>query len=288
MLKVILFSPNGYVGSGIRKKLMQQNDIEILEITRKTNLDIVEGYYDIMIYSASVTSERKADAEQYIRDNALCAVTMTEFCRKHLVKKIIYLSSDEIYGQLCTNQVTEETIMCSPNIYATTKYLAEKVIMDSGIAYYILRLPGVVGGRWGNGFVYRLINAISRNEKVFLYHADNDFNNVVDIDLYSSKYLRIHLFNNVVDIDDLIDFIMILIYEGDYLNSEVFLLGNINKIKLLDMAEYIREIVHSNSEIICMEHCNGRYFTLDVGKAIRYGYHSKSIKQIIDELCQYK
>jgi len=252
MLKVILFSPNGYVGSGIRKKLMNQNDIEILEITRKTNLDIVEGYYDIMIYSASVTSERKADAEQYIRDNALCAVTMTEFCRKHLVKKIIYLSSDEIYGQLCTNQVTEETIMCSPNIYATTKYLAEKVIMDSGIAYYILRLPGVVGGRWGNGFVYRLINAISRNEKVFLYHADNDFNNVVDID------------------------------------SEVFLLGNINKIKLLDMAEYIREIVHSNSEIICMEHCNGRYFTLDVGKAIRYGYHSKSIKQIIDELCQYK
>lgn len=269
MLKVILFSPNGYVGSGIREKLMNQNDIEILEITRKTNLDIVEGDYDIMIYSASVTSERKADAEQYIRDNALCAVTMTEFCRKHLVKKIIYLSSDEIYGHLCTNQVTEETIMCSPNIYATTKYLAEKVIMDSGIGYYILRLPGVVGRRWGNGFVYRLINAISRNEKVFLYHADNDF-------------------NNVVDIDDLIDFIMILIYERDYLNSEVFLLGNINKIKLLDMAEYIHEIVHSSSEIICMEHCNGRYFTLDVGKAIRYGYHSKSIKQIIDELCQYK
>lgn len=114
MLKVILFSPNGYVGSGIREKLMNQNDIEILEITRKTNLDIVEGDYDIMIYSASVTSERKADAEQYIRDNALCAVTMTEFCRKHLVKKIIYLSSDEIYGHLCTNQVTEETIMCSP------------------------------------------------------------------------------------------------------------------------------------------------------------------------------
>lgn len=182
MLKVILFSPKGYVGSYIKKRLDNEEGIELLEITRESNLDGIEGSYDLLIYSASVTSARNADAGKYIRDNALCAVMMVEFCRKHQVKRIIYLSSDEIYGQLYTDQVTETAVMCSPNIYAATKYLAEKVIMESGICYYILRLPGIVGRRWGNCFLHRLIDAVSRNEKVFVYNADKDFNNVVDID----------------------------------------------------------------------------------------------------------
>lgn len=269
MLKVILFSPKGYVGSYIRERLAVHDDIELLEITRKTNIDMVDGYYDIMIYSASITSLRNAEAGQYIRDNALCAVDMVEFCKKRQVKRIIYLSSDEIYGQMCTSQVTEETIMCSPSVYAMTKYLAERVIIDSGIGYYILRLPGIVGREWGSSFIYRLMDAVSKNKKVSLRYADREF-------------------NNVVDIDDLIDFIIRLIYRSDYADSEIFLLGNTEKITLINLVKYICKIFDSHSEIACMEKCSGRYFTLDVGKAVSYGYCSKSIMQIINELSKYK
>lgn len=264
-MKVILFSPNGYVGSNIKERLDNDNDIELTEITRESNLDIIGGSYDILIYSASITSARNADAEQYIKDNALCAVKMVNFCKKHLVKRIIYLSSDEIYGRLWTNQVTELVEMHSPNIYGITKYLAEKVIMESGISYYILRLPGIVGRKWGNNFLYRLIDSISRNETVYVYQADKDF-------------------NNIVEVDDLIDFIIKLMYRKDYLNSEVFLLGNSKMITMRNLADYVKHIYNSRSEIVYAIERGNRYFTLNIQKALKYGYHSKDIKKIIEEL----
>lgn len=269
MRKVILFSPDGYVGGFIWEKLNVENGIELLKITRESRIDFIEGDYDILIYSASVTSARKAAAGQYIRDNALCAVTITEFCRKHSVKRIIYLSSDEIYGQLCVEQVTEDVVMCSPNIYATTKYLAEKVIMESGIGYYILRLPGIVGKRWGCSFLYRLIDAIRKGKSISVYYADKEF-------------------NNVVDIDDLIDFIITLMYRDDYSDSEVFLLGNTYKTSLRELVDYIKGIYASDSEIVSVKEDGERYFTLDVAKAVKYGYQSKDIRKIIDGLCQYR
>lgn len=267
MKKVILFSPNGYVGSIIKEKLGVLENIELFEITRKTQIDLIKGNYDILIYSAAVTSSRTAGAEQYIRDNALCAVTMTEFCAKHFIKKIIYLSTDEIYGQLNDKQVTEDVVMYTPNIYATTKYLAEKVIMESGISYYILRLPGIVGKKWGKSFIYRLIDMVIRNEKIVIYHADRDF-------------------NNVVDVEDLVDFIEKLVLRNDYEQSEVFLLGNMHMISLLELINYIKKVYCSHSKIECIETDDKRYFTLNVEKAVSYGYRSKSISQIIDELYQ--
>lgn len=265
MLKVILFSPNGYIGSHIKERLDGEKAISLLEITRDSNIDLIEGNYDVLVYSASITSVRHADAETYIKDNALCAVTMMRFCKKHSVKRIIYISSDEIYGQLCTDQVTEQAVMHSPNIYAVTKYLAEQVIMESGIHYYILRLPGVVGKRWGNCFLYRLIDTISRNEKISVYNADKDF-------------------NNVVDLDDLADFIVTLIHRKDDTGEEVFLLGNVERISLIEMINYIKQIYGSDSEIDNLEGKVHRYFTLNTDKAVSYGYRSKSIKKIIDEL----
>lgn len=267
MLRIILFSPNGYVGSCIEEKLNNQKGIELFEITRESNIDLMEGNYDILIYSASITSARKADAGEYIRGNALCAVSMAEFCRKHSVKRIIYLSSDEIYGQLYAEQVSEDVIMYAPNIYATTKYLAEKVIMESGIGYYILRLPGIVGRKWGSSFLYRIMDMVSRNEKVSVYHSDKGF-------------------NNVVDIDDLVDFIITLVYRNDYEKSEVFLLGNTCKITLFELIDYIKLMYSSTSEILYFKEGDGRYFTLNVEKAISYGYQSKDIREIINELYQ--
>lgn len=265
MLKVILFSPNGYVGSHIKERLDSEKAISLLEITRDSNIDSIKGNYDLLVYSASITAMRHADAETYIRDNALCAVTMMRFCKKHSVKRIIYISTDEIYGQLCTDQVTEQAVMHAPNIYAVTKYLAEQVIMESGICYYILRLPGVVGKKWGNCFLYRLIDSISRNEKVSVYNADKGF-------------------NNVVDLDDLVDFIVTLIYKKEDTGEEVFTLGNVEKISLIEMINYIKQIYGSDSEINFLEGEVGRYFTLNTDKAVSYGYHSKSIRKIIDEL----
>ena len=134
MNKVVLFSPNGYVGGYIKEKIQSEKNIQLYEITRGSKWEECKENYDTMIYSAAV---RYATAEKYIQDNVVSAISVVNFCREHYIKRIIYLSSDEIYGELNTNVVNEKAIMINPGLYGTTKYLAEKIIMESGMPYYI-------------------------------------------------------------------------------------------------------------------------------------------------------
>lgn len=268
MNKIVLFSPNGYVGSNIKAKISKNDSFKLFEITRDFDWNADMEDMDVFIYSAAITREREERAEVYICDNALTAVKVTEFCQRHHVKRIIYLSSDEIYGKLNTEQVDEKALMVEPNIYAITKYLAERIILDSGIPCFILRLPGIVGKKWGKSFVYRLMDKISQELDIELYNAD--------------KY-----FNNMIDIDDLIGFIELLAGDVNSRCSEIFVLGNTEKIKLGELVEYIKELYCSTSSIIYSDSDCERYFVLDTEKAVAYGYRSKKIMDVIDNLYRY-
>lgn len=267
MRRIILFSPNGYVGGYIREKIMREKELQLFVMTRDSDLTQYKGNYEVMVYSAAITSSRHETVDKYVQDNVVTAVSIIKFCKEHFIKRIIYLSSDEIYGMLNTDVITADAVMVNPNLYAATKYLAEKIIMESGIPYYILRLPGVVGRNWGRNFIYNLMTRISNNENIELYNIDRAF-------------------NNIVDVDDLTKFIAILCSYEDNKENEIFLLGNTEKVELKDIVSYIKSIYHSSSQISSVDADGQRYFTLDVKKAVEYGYSSKKIKTIIDELYQ--
>ncbi len=267
MRKVILFSPNGYIGGFIKERMQEERNIQLYEIVRDSDLEKYEENYDVMVYSAAITSGRRETAEKYVQDNVVAALTMMGFCRKHHVKRVIYLSSDEIYGELNTDVVTEKAVMVNPNLYAATKYLAEKIIMESGMPYYILRLPGVVGKIWGRTFIYNLMDRLRSNERIELYNMDRKF-------------------NNIVEIDDLTAFIVALCQGRETEKNEIFLLGNMQTVELWSLVSYMRSLYDSSSIVHNVKTEKKRYFTLDISKAVRYGYSSKGIRTIIDELYQ--
>lgn len=261
MKKIVLFSPTGYVGTFLKERFEKETDLQLVEIDRSSNLDEYWGNYDVMLYSAAVS---EATYEKYIQDNVLSALRIIDFCKKHNIARIIYLSSDSIYGDLNTIEATENAIMVNPGIYGTTKYLAERIIMESEIPYYIIRMPGIVGRTWRKTYLCRVMDQLRANEDINIYYEDKEF-------------------NNVLDIDDLINFLMILCrYTGN--ESEIFLLGNEEKIILLELIDYIKKVCHSESKIIRVSGKNKRYFTLDTTKAQMYGYCSKKLKTIIDDL----
>lgn len=265
MIKVILFSPTGYVGASIRQVLENNENILLYEISRESILENYTEQYDVLVYSASITAARKEKPEKYIIDNSLTASRMVHFCIVHHIKKIIYLSTDEIYGRLKTSKASKESIMVEPNIYASTKYLAEKIIRDSGISYFILRLPAIVGKQWGSTFLYQLMEKAKQNQDICIYNGDKEF-------------------NNVIEINDLVQFIVYLIMEEKYDQSEIFVLGNEQIVKLSRIVEYVKELHHSTSQIVSVENENARWFLLDVSEAIKCGYKSKPLFQILDEL----
>lgn len=265
MKKIFLFSPTGYVGSFLKEELLKNRKVELFGSIRNCKLDEYFGDYDIMIYSASVSN---VEVPKLIQDNVLTAISEIDFCKKHNVKRIIYLSTDSIYGELNSDEVTADTVMVNPDFYGITKYLAEKIVIDSGIPYYILRMPGVVGRIWRNTFFYRLIDTACSNKPIRLYNGERKF-------------------NNILDIDDLIQFIMLLC-ETEGTKDEIFTLGNMEKVKLIEIVNTIKEYCHSTSEICIESGNNKRCFTLNVDNAVAYGYSSKSIWNIIDELCNLK
>lgn len=267
MKKVILFSPKGYIGGFIQERLQKEKDIQLYEIMRGSDLNQYRGNFDIMVYSAAITSMRHATAEQYVQDNVVMAVSIIGFCKEHNIKRIIYFSSDEIYGELNTDVVSVDAIMVNPNLYATTKYLAEKIIMESGIPYYILRLPGVVGRTQGRNFIYSLLDRIKNDERIELYNMEREF-------------------NNIVDIDDLSQFTALLCNNIDNDKNEIFPLGNMECVKLKDIVSYMKDLYGSTSLVHNVDTDQRRCFTLNVENAVQYGYHSKSIRKIIDELSQ--
>lgn len=265
MIKVVLFSPKGYVGASIKQMLDDNENILLYEISRESVLEDYKEQYDVLVYSASITAARKEKPEKYIIDNSLTASRMVDFCLTHHIKKIIYISTDEIYGRLNISRVSKESVMIEPNIYASTKYLSERIIRDSGISYFILRLPGIVGRQWGSTFLYQLMEKAKRNQDISIYNEDKEF-------------------NNVIEIGDLVQFIVHLIMEEEYDKSEIFVLGNEQTMKLSKIVEYIKGLYHSTSQIFNVENADARYFLLDVSDAVKYGYKSKPLLQILDEL----
>ncbi len=264
MKKIVLFSPTGYIGAFIKKAFQQEETVQLYEIVRGSDLTQYNGQYDIMVYSASVSA---ASAEKYVQDNVVAAITMVRFCVEHRVKRIVYLSTDSIYGEIDTDMVSERAVMVNPGIYGTTKYLAEQIIAESGIPFYILRLPSVVGGIWRRNFISDLMLRIMNNEYIELYNLE--------------KY-----FNNLLYIDDLIKFIVLLCSREEDHRTEIFLLGNEEKMKLEEVVSYIQLQYGSTSQIRNIKDDHKRYFTLDVSKAVKYGYSSIKIREILDKLYQ--
>ena len=257
----MLFSPTGNVGTFIKERIEKETDLQLIEISRNSHLDEYRENYDIMLYSASAS---QGTPEKYIQDNVLAALQIVDFCKKHNITRIIYLSSDSIYGDLHGTEVTENAIMVNPGIYGTTKYLAERIIMESAIPYYIIRMPGIVGRIWRKTYLCRVMDQLRLNEDISVYNAEKEF-------------------NNVLDIDDLINFLMLLCRRiGN--ESRVFLLGNEEKIILAELIDDIKKIYNSKSKIIHVSGENKRYFTLDIAQAHAYGYSSKKLKKVIENL----
>lgn len=263
---ILLISPTGKVGTFLNERLIH-NGYDMKYITRD-ECSLQDGEpIDVCIYTASVTSHRNEPAQKYVEDNCHTAVKVVEICKKHNVKKIIYLSSDEIYGSLRTEELNSDSGRIDMNVYAMTKYLSEQIIIESGISYNILRLPGIVGGgKLGDSFLERAIVSMESNRDIYCYNLEKSF-------------------NNVVHIEDLCDFIIKLVEKDT--ESMILHLGQTECWKMWDILNYIKKELESAADIIAVENSEGRFFTLPTAEAEQLGYSSRGIEHIVDELIEY-
>lgn len=260
MKKILLTGTGGYIGGLLFERLKGEYCVTA-QNRHSQNFSGLSGDYDIIIHAAATSPYKNPSACDYLEDNITATMNLIKSPAALNSKKIIYLSTTSIYGDLKTDIVDAVYRSLNPSLYAISKYFAEELIRESGLSHYILRLPGIAGGASHDNWFVKTIEAIAGNKDIRVYNTALKF-------------------NNVVYISDLCDFIEKLCRENKA-GSEIFTLGAVIPETVSDIIKYAVKKSNSSSKITDCG-TSEKYFTISVDNAAAYGYKSKSIFEMID------
>lgn len=277
-MKILITGATGFIGSNVMEYLLER-EYSVTGCCRNMPEKNREHYIlcdltkeqpnlkaDILIHAAAIdpiNRNRELRFQDYFNSNIVATKNILEYAQKYGIKKIIYLATVSSFGTV-ENVLNESSPHNAPNDYGLTKYVAEKLIMDSNIPYEILILPGVVGNGCKDNWIMKTIKTLYANE-TYEYHNGGGW------------------FNNILDVEDLCVFIEKLLTEESK-KSETYLLGSSEKIRVGEMIYFLKEYLQSKSEVVCKD-TQSKSFYLDVSHALNHGFLSKPIREILIKVC---
>lgn len=168
---------------------------------------------DIVIHGAAETfvDYSLTNPNKFIESNVLGTQTIINACLKHGVKKLIYVSTDEVYGHL-TNESDKPWDESSPlnprNPYSASKAAGEMLVkaanQSHGLIYNITRSSNNYGPRQtSEKLIPKAIKCILNNEKIPIYGEGKqirDWTHVFDNCSAIMKILKDGLPNEIYNI----------------------------------------------------------------------------------------
>lgn len=151
----------------------------IADVTDAHTLNVIFEYErpDIVIHGAGETSvdDSFRNTVNFIHSNVTGTQNIIDACLKWNVEKLIYLSSDSVYGSSPEIESFSESDQLNPrNPYSVTKASAEMFIKVShenyGLPYVIARLCHVYGQKQSyDKFIPKIIRSIITNSKMPIF-----------------------------------------------------------------------------------------------------------------------
>ncbi len=275
MKRILVTGATGFAGSYIAC-FLKASGYDVYGLTRQKNSadksffpmicqDLavplsVDMDFDAIVHTAA--AHPGCPITQLKRDNIDTMQNIIDFSREHSVSKIIFLSSVSVYGTIKTDVINEETDIINPDAYGLSKRIAELLLLEqSQIEGVCLRLPGLFGVNAKHSWLVETVYKICTGQ---------------DITIYSPDFLT----NNFVYIKDLAKYVHILLSNNNA--PRVCLLGAKQKISILDLVLAVKERAQSPSKIHIGKTIKSP-FSLDIQKAISYGYHSVSPLEMISD-----
>ncbi len=164
-----------------RGRLFKDVNQHIADITDRKTIDAIfkAERPDIVIHAAAETSVDKSLTEQSIfhETNVEGTNIIVNACIKWEVKKLIYISTDEVYGSLDSENDpswNEASPINPHNPYSISKSEAENIVLNAnkehGLIYNITRSSNNYGPRQTtNKLIPRVIKCILRDQKIPIY-----------------------------------------------------------------------------------------------------------------------
>ena len=193
---VFLTGAGGFIGSTIATSLIEKGahvkglvgapGQEVRELPKEamscaadiTDMNAIMKFVannDVVIHLAGPPSVRDSfeAAMEYARVHVLGTATVLDACRKQSVRRFIYISSAEVYGQPLVNPVTEDHRLQARSPYAAAKIGAEKFIeafaSSFGIKAIIFRPFSIYGpGLFPNSVIGTILRQAKQKDAITL------------------------------------------------------------------------------------------------------------------------
>jgi len=250
-MRILVTGGSGFIGTHLIQKLTEKgNEVVNFDLRpgKNQNIQFIQGdttssqevesairNVDAVFHLASVVSVRKTEEDPLKTLNIGIDGTrnVLEACRKNDIKKIIYPSSSEIYGEPLKLPILETDRLNPLSSYAVAKFVSEEFIKiynkSYGLNYTIFRPFNVYGQNQSNDFVIPkfVSNALSHQP----------------IDVHGNgSQIRAFSF-----IDDVMEGFSLSLEKG---NNEIFNIGNATEpLTIIDLARKVIQITESKSEL---------------------------------------
>ncbi|MEK0413637.1 MAG: hypothetical protein RL070_1125 [Bacteroidota bacterium] len=159
-MNVLLTGANGFLGKFIAKELSKDNVIfglsrssDYYQFSLESEIPKFNQYFDFVIHAAGKahnTPNSRAEVQSFYEVNVTGTMNLLQGIEQvGLPKKIVFISSVSVYGELNAEMVKEESELKATDPYGKSKIEAEKLILnwcrEKGVLCTILRLPLLVG-----------------------------------------------------------------------------------------------------------------------------------------------
>jgi UDP-glucose 4-epimerase len=190
-MNITITGGSGFIGSNLVKALHKKHNITVFDINKTQINDtvFVQGNItdskaaniaiknsDIVIHLAATLGVINTEENpiKTLDTNIFGTKNVLDACKNNNVKKIIFSSSSEIYGEPATIPINETDKVMPITNYGISKLAAEEYIKayskNFGITYTILRLFNIYGEKQRNEWVMsEFVNQAIKNQEIMIH-----------------------------------------------------------------------------------------------------------------------
>ncbi|MEM4256838.1 MAG: NAD-dependent epimerase/dehydratase family protein [Candidatus Diapherotrites archaeon] len=282
--KILVTGSSGTIGTRLCEKLIQEGfeiscvDIApnkwnkevnsrtfLFDLRKKDFFDVLPSF-DLVVHLAANARVYNLVVDPSLSlDNVITTYNVLEFCRKKGVKKILFASSREIYGNAETEKRKEIDVKIDD---CESPYTASKISGEAFVRSYHK--------------CYGLDFIITRFSNVYGMYDESD--RVIPLFIRNSlegKDLLVFGKDKKLDftyIDDTISGLIVLIKNFDNVKNQSYNIASGEAHTILEVAEFIKKLTNSKSKIKFSNNRKGEVikFVADISKAKSIGYSPKT------------
>jgi len=252
-MKALITGGAGFIGSNLIDRLIHKNDIiaydnlssgkkefishhlgkknfrfikaDLLDFkTLKNAMQDIDIVFHFAANSNVAIGIRKTNLD--VKQNILATYNVLEAMRLNDVKKIVFASSQTVYGETGTKSVTEDFPTRPISLYGASKLACEALITAYshmfGIQGWIFRFANIIGKRQTHGVIVDFINKLNKNKNELKILGDGN---------QKKSYLLV---------DECVDGILHVLKKSNKMIN-IFNLGSDDQISVVRIAEIVAD-----------------------------------------------